>query len=735
MNASAEAKLNQIMHLNGSGRAADALIECERLVGDFPDYADACHLLGVLYCGSGQLARGLDCLRRAVELNPSDAEMQSNLGNVLHATGRTLDALACFDRAIALDPEFIQIRVNRAIARRVVKDWSGALGDLQVAISSLGASATADLFANQGVVLSELGRSEEALQSFDQALALNPHYFDAIRNKGLVLQRLGRYTEALQCFDRALQMQPSHVLLHTDRGNALNALQRYQEARDAHLSSIRIDPAYAEGHANLGVTLDNLGRTDEALKALAVAARNRPENGSIRYNYASLLLKSGEFARALTEIDAAIDLGHDSADAYSNKACMLEKLGRYGDAWDAIEIAAFRDSDNADVWLNRGVILEKFNQFDLAVEAYVRSLQLRPRSGLALRGLAHARKEQKRFTDAMVACDQSIELGGEDEIEGLWAKSFLNLHLGDFSLGWSQYEVRWKLKEFLKDHGKFLPLKFWSPGENLHGKSTLVIPEQGLGDSIQFCRYLRVLEQTGARVTLLAPRPLYALFKSNFGAEISVVDTLDLRASFDFRVPMLSLPRMFSISADQIPLADREYLSSPKEKSDEWGRLIESERSPKIGLMWSGRDNPKLSERSIRLSDLNHLLDHPATWISLQKEIRSSDAESLELAVSKGLRHFGDRQGSFVDVAGIIGNLDLVISIDTGVAHLAAAMGKPTWIMLPYSADWRWLENIDHSIWYPSVRLFRQSADRQWLPVVNQVTHALQAWASTVVMP
>jgi hypothetical protein len=295
-----------------------------------------------------------------------------------------------------------------------------------------------------------------------------------------------------------------------------------------------------------------------------------------------------------------------------------------------------------------------------------------------------------------------------------------SLITGDLPRGWVEYQ--WRRKAPIAGLSpRDFPQALWLGEQEIAGKTILLHSEQGFGDSIQFCRYAPLVAARGARVIMEVEAPLRNLMTGLAGTAEIVAKGSPL-PDFDLQCPLPSLPLAFKTGLDTIP-QNMPYLRAPKQAMAHWAALLGAKRSPRIGLAWAGNTrHVRDGERSMRLRDLLPLLDIDATFVSLQKEVRAGDAEIL---ANSGMRRFGEQLGDFSDTAGLISQLDLVISVDTGVAHLAGALGKPVWILLTHAPDWRWLLDRDDTPWYPTARLFRQADSREWGSVVARVGEAL----------
>jgi len=382
--------------------------------------------------------------------------------------------------------------------------------------------------------------------------------------------------------------------------------------------------------------------------------------------------------------------------------------------------------DLAEVLSNRGITLHELNRYDEALASYDRALVLQPDYATALNNRGINLYDLKRYDEALASYQRALALR-PDYAEAHWNEALLRLLTGDYSHGWAKYEWRWK-KESMAPVKRNFPQPVWLGGDAIDGKTILLHSEQGFGDTIQFCRYVPLVAARGAHVILEVERPLQQLMTTLAGAT-QVIAKGDPLPDFEVHCPLLSLPLAFGTRVETIP-SGPPYLRAPAQSLMNWDTRLAPQRRPRIGLAWSGNAAHQSDrQRSISLRTLLPLLDTGATFVSVQKDVNAADAGVL---TERGdILHFGDALGDFSDTAALISNLDLVISVDTSVAHLAGALGKPVWVLLAYAPDWRWLLDRDDSPWYPTARLFRQDASRAWDGVIVRVQQALRLFAES----
>ena len=468
---------------------------------------------------------------------------------------------------------------------------------------------------------------------------------------------------------------------------ALHQAGRIAEAEPIYLAILRDVPRHFDALHLLGVVRQQQGRHAEAIELIGEALSLRPDDAAALSNRGLSLRALGRAQEALESCNKAIRLKPDYADAHNNRGLALAALRRPAEALKSYEAALSHAPSHLDALNNRGIALFDMNRLGEALSAFDRVLAIRPDH-------AHAR----------------------------WNRAQVLLLSGDFARGWPEHEWRFASNPVLQ---RKFEKPVWGGDTPVDGKTVLLHAEQGLGDTIQFCRYAPLLAGRGARVVLEVQPMLVGLMRTLDGA-IDVVARGDALPAFDLHCPLLSLPLAFRTDAATIP-AQAPYLRAPASTVD-WGAQPSAKR-PRIGLVWSGNPGHKRDgARSVPFYALMPLLDLGATFVSLQKDARASDAAVLR---QTKIIDVADRLTSFADTAALISELDLVISADTSVAHLAGALGKPLWLLLPYVPDWRWLTDRDDSPWYPTARLFRQDATCAWGPVVARVRAALKTLIAT----
>jgi tetratricopeptide (TPR) repeat protein len=701
-----------------AGKLVEAEQLCQQIINAKPDLFEVLHLLGVVQSSLGKKDMALASYDRALAVRPDFAEALSNRGIALKELKQFEEALASYDRALALRPDYAQALCNRGNTLHELKRFEEALASYDRALAVR--PDYAEALSNRGLTLHELKRFDEALASYDRALTVRPDYAEALSNRGLTLRELKRFKEALTSYDRALTVRPDFAEALCNRGNTLHELKRFEEALASYDRALTARPDYADALCNRGNTLHELKRFEEALASCDRALAVRPDYAEALSNRGFTLHELKRFEEALTNYDRALTARPDYAEALSNRGNTLHELKRFEEALASYDRALIVRPDYAEALSNRGLTLHELKRFDEALASYDRALVVRPEFAEAFCNRGNTQQELKRFEEALASYDRALAVR-PDYAEAHWNDALLRLLTGDFSRGWTKYEWRWKNEsQALTKRNFSQPL--WLGAEAIDGKAILLHNEQGFGDTIQFCRYVPLVAARGARVILEVERPLQELMTSLAGAT-QVISEGDPLPDFDFQCPLLSLPLAFGTRPETIPLVTP-YLRAPVQALKNWPARLGSKSRPRIGLVWSGSPTHKKDQtRSISLHSLLPLLDIEATFVSLQKDVRTDDMAVLK--DQSNLLHFGDSLKNFSDTAALISNLDLVISVDTSVAHLAGALAKPVWILVTYVPDWRWLLDRNDSPWYPTARLFRQDNTRAWDNVTARVHAAL----------
>jgi tetratricopeptide (TPR) repeat protein len=617
------------------------------------------------------------------------------LAVVQSRSGRLAEALASYDEALAIRPRFPDALNNRANIFKALK------------------------------------RFDEALAGYDSALAVRPDFVEALSNRGKALMEMSRFEDALASYDRALASRPDHVMALNNRGRALNELKRFDEAVISYDKALAIKPDFVEALNNRGIALEGLQRLEKAFanrkQSLALAlvlgeAEALSTQGVIRHE--PVLVED-----AVANADEAVATQRDgaeaplpgNAEALSTEGVILREPGLVEDAVASSDKALAAQLDGAEALYHRARALTELGRFEDALASCKAALASRPDFAEALNQRGVIQKELRCLPEALASFGKAQELR-PDFVDAHRNEVELHLLVGDYRRAW------WKWDQQAK-RGAPAPLRSefsnppWDGLELLCDKTILLHGDRAYGDTIQFSRYIPLLAARGARVIVEVERPLRKLVAGIAGVAQVVADD-SAPAPFDLHCPFAGLPRAFGTTLNNIP-AKVPYLRASKQAVAEWDTRLGAKTRRRIGIVWSG-DPPRENNLScsIELVALVKLLDVDATFVCAQRDISAADEALLQERPE--ILTFNNALSDFSEAAALVSCLDLVISVDSCMAHLAGALGKPVWVLLPYTPDWGWFIDREDSPWYPTARLFRQRRYDDWSQVVARVSVELQ---------
>lgn len=707
-------------------------------------------------------ARGRPLPLSANRLPSSFQDMQRSIESA--ATGRRTGGLTeialCYRRALERDPQEPKALVGMSLVALASGQAEAAVKMAAAAVTAAPTMGAAWVVLGQALKAAE--RMDEAERAYGEAIRLDG--MDALARMGMGELRIaaGHPQEAIREFELALARRPAMAAAHLGLGNALALLGRNEEALERYEAALALRPRHPECEFAAGFALARLGRQKEAETRYRCALVMRPDFAAAWINLGSLLRDEGRELEAEAALRRALELRPDLISGWVNLA-LLERDRRRPEAAEAnlrrafalnpnqVETlvawcqfrAAERDVAGAREWMRwalerkdefdeavnmHGIVLHLEGRFAEAIPEFERAEALGNRAAASNRG--NSLLDMGRMEEALKAHETAVKL--EPESAGArYNLALTQLRLGDWERGWKGYEARWRFREVHR-----WPRRFTQPrwnGEELHGERVLLHAEQGLGDTIQFCRYAALVAARGG-VPVLDVQPaaeklmrLLAVVRAGL-AETAAMSTN--ATEFDLECPLMSLPAVFQTTVETVPwtgpyLSTEEELAREKRMQFAVAR-VDARSGPRVGLAWAG--NPKYkadAARSMRLKTLHPLLRAvDANWISLQKGEAAEQLARLPEDVLVVDGSSGERD--LAETAALVAMLDLVITTDTCIAHLAGAMAKPVWILLPHLADWRWMEAPERTPWYPTARLFRQRAAGDWTGVVERVVGELR---------
>ncbi|MGB7579494.1 MAG: tetratricopeptide repeat protein [Pseudolabrys sp.] len=585
-------------------------------------------------------------------------------------------------------------------------------------------SATVQEAFRQAVALHQQGRFAEAEAIYQDILRQDPTFFEALHLLGVVALQTRKTQESVELITKAIALNPNVAAAHINLGSALIALTRFAEALPSFDSAIALRPDFAEAHNNRAAALNALKRHEQALKSCDNALALKPHYPEAHNNRADALNALKRHEEALTGCDRAIALKFNYPEAHNNRGNALNALARHEEAVASYDTAIALNANYAEAYNNRGNALYNLAHPEQALASYEKAVALKPDYAEAHNNYGNASSYLKQCETALVSYDKAIALK-PDYAEAHFNKSLLLLLMGRFEQGWPLYEWRKRKANPIAARQYRQPL--WKGERNIAGKTVLLYEEQGLGDTIQFCRYAKLVADLGAKVILEAP-PQLARLLGTLSQAVQIVDAAAPLPDFDYQSPLLSLPLAFKTELSNIP-ANIPYLKADPEKSRSWKDKLGEKTKARVGLVWSGgiRPNQPVSvnkRRNIPLSVLAPLKNPNIDFYSLQKG-QPGEAELGELKRSNWngpeIIDFASQLNDFSDTAALMENLDLLITVDTSTAHLAGALGKPVWILNRFETCWRWLLERTDSPWYPTAKLYRQEKSEDWTNVIQRV--------------
>lgn len=672
--------LQQDGHLPEAARLYEEILKLDE------GHADALHMLGMIAYQRGAAETALQLIGRAILAGgPGRAGCYSNMGTIFQAQGALAKAAVCYEKAIAIDPMMAEVRLNLGLLQQLRGETEAALACYEMAAELK--PELAEAWSNLGNLRQQSGQIAEAEANFRRALALRPALAETHYNLGNLCEGAGRAQEAEQCYREALRLKPTLAEAWGNLANLLQKQERFEETVACRKAEIGLRPCSAEAHYNLAGMLVALERREEAVVEYREALALDPALTQARNNLGALYRALDRPAEAVVEFEQIPKGDPEYAGAYNNLGLAYLSLGRHAEAEAAIRETLTLEPELAEAWCNLGVVYHAQNQLDKADEAYCRAQQLNPEI------------TKVRMNRGMIALTQ-----------------------GDFRTGWQEYEWRWERAPMQK---RDFDAPQWL-GQRLEGQRILLHAEQGYGDTLQFLRYLPMVQSFGGEILLEVQPRMLRLARALPGVA-AVFAQGDPLPEFDCHLPLMSLPAVLGTTLETVP-ARVPYLVVPEEARAKAAGLDWPREALRVGLVWQGNTtflHDAYRYRSAELGQLAGLLAvEGARFYSLQ----IGAEESAAARATGKIVDLSDSTEDMADTAAQIEQLDLVISVDTSVLHLAGALGKPTWVLLPYTADWRWMLERADTPWYPTMRLFRQQQPGQWGPVVEAVRAALQGF-------
>ncbi len=735
-------------------------------------HAGAHELLAACHLATADMIQAESHLRRAVKLKPLTESNYLDLGAVLVGQRRYHEALQAVQQGAANNPGFADLQLFLANLQYETGHFELAAASYRDALKLKPDQLLA--LHNFGLALIKTNEFEQAASAFRRAIELNPEWADAHNNLGYVYHRLGRLGDAEASFERALLIDPGLALAHANAGELAMTRADAGKAIDHYRRATEINPDMAQAHLHLSNALAARGQRDDAIRHLEHCLEIVPDSVEAQLQLARLYAEAENFQSSLAwyreivavlpnHIDALVGMAEallwfaEYGDAASKAdrlkeavtACrnvlsrepdhlrarlmlgaLLGQSGKLDEADVQFEAVLLLDPGNANARHNLGVSTEsrarlapaseKLALLEKALEHYAVTGTADPHHIDALMGMASIHVEKLYNAEAATLYERILQID-PDYVPARMSYAMLKLKTGDFTIGWRDFESRWRMGNKWKAIQLQSDKPQWSKDVSLAGKTIILYHEQGLGDSLQFIRYASLVAERGARVVVRSPAALRALFASCAG--VHAVFDGDEIPEHDFLCPLMSLPLVFGTTLDTIPAAIP-YLRPAPERVLHWRRKFDGENRLRVGVVWAG--DPRLQDdnmRSLHFDRLRPLLEVPGVaFYSMQM---GSEAKA-QMADVPQIANFTDALFDFQETAALAENLDLAICVDTSSAHLVGAIGKPVWLLNRFNTCWRWMLDRSDSPWYPTMRIFRQPRLGDWDSVIAKVKLALE---------
>lgn len=717
--------LEQITRHYESGQMSAARESCRILLQQATIEADTLRQLGLIALRADDPATTVDVMQRALLIRPDDAEYHSILGSGHRELGELKQAAQCFLRATELAGECAEVHNNYGACLFELGDIDAAIFHYQRALE-LDPWLPAAHY-NLGNVRQLQGRLDDAVVCYRQALGCQPDYAEAHANLGAALHQQRRYTEAVVHYRRSLELRPDNPETHNNLGALYHEQKQFALAVECYARALKLNKEYLNAQVNWGDALRDQGRYEEAAGAYRRALDLQPAADDVRDKLGVLLQALGDLAGAEECYRVLVQHMPESIEVRNDLGVVLHLQGKTGEAVACYEEALALSADHPDTYTNLAATLREQGDLENAVKFYERALRLQPDSSRAHLGLADVFCDRRCLDDARTNYELALILEPDNpDIHLYCALSFLRM--GDFQRGWREFEWRLKIDQY---GPRDLPLPRWN-GEPLDGRKILIHGEQGLGDTIQFVRYLTLVKQSGGELLFACRDSLLPLLEHIAGVDQLLALGQPLPPC-DLHAPLLSLPLILGTTLESIP-ADTPYLQADAGLVNRWWSQLSGYDGLRIGVCWQGNPRHRRDKfRSIPLQFIEELCGvEGITVIGLQKEcssrpLRAGTPEARFVDLSQEI---DIESGPFMDTAAIMTTLDVMITCDTSLAHLAGALGVPVWVALDFFADWRWLLDRDDSPWYPTMRLVRQRSPGDWADVFRRIREALKGLAN-----
>ena len=755
--------LRKALHLHQAGDTDRAKSLYNKVLTIVPDDADALHLLGLIEHQDGNLLAARQLIDRAILHEPAHPFFYNNLGNVLKDLGLLEDALRSYRQAIVLKADYREAYHNQALIYCNRNDLPNAvdcyekmllhfpndveiekkIADLCFEMMDFDKSASYyhrilpkkvmdhSSFFKLAVIATHGDDIDQAIEYYGNALRLNPSMAEAWNNLGLLFKQRDTFKEAARCFKRAIEISPAfHEALH-NLGNVYVATDQLNRAEACFKRVIEIRPDYTNSLIQLGVLYKKKQDYQNALKYYHSALTLKPGDAELNASVGDILIAQKRYDAAKPFISKALEIEPEYPIALFSLAVIEGEIGSTERAIELYHRVLELEPESKESLYNLACRLADQDLMSEAIRAALQALQIDPDYAEMHNNLGSYYRATGDYDSAMVHFKRAIE------IDNSLAHPHFNLGLtylvrGDFHNGWKEYDWRSRV-EMYKQEYRYNDAPIWD-GTPFCGKTLLVYDEQGFGDTFQFIRYLPLVKMLGGRVVFETRAPIIPLIQHFPGIDelCERDDSLTAKTGFDLCIPLMSIPGRIGTTLSSIP-DQVPYISSPADRRIKWQRFFKENRI-NVGIAWSGnKKHINDAKRSCDIEYFERIMQVPNLSVfSLQKDVSSEEKKILNRLYIEDL---GSTFVDFADTATVMDFLDLVVSVDTSVVHLAGAMKKRVWALLAFEPDWRWLLHTDKSPWYPTISLLRQTVPGNWSIVFDDVQRRLFEFAKNYITP
>ncbi len=731
---------------HGAGRLEEAERGYRAVLAAEPGQADAWHLLGVIAQQRGQSAQAVEHIRRALAVSGPRGAYLANLGVALEALGQSNEAATALEQAVALEPGSFTAQFALANALRSLGRLDEAAGRYRHALTIEPASASAH--NNLGNALQDLGRAAEAEACYRRTIALQPTHARAHYNLGIILKDAGRLEAAAESFRRALAIAPDLAEAHVNLGVVLHDQGQLEDAVLHCRKAIALNPkdaavrdSYAKALCELGLLHKKQKRYPQAMENFLAAIECRPDDAVIRNNLGNALIEADRPAEAEAQLRRAAAIAPGMAEIHYNLGNALGAQDKIEEAATAYETAISLRGDFLKPRINLGSVLQRIGNFDRALQAYEGAAAVDPTSAEALSGKGVVLQALGRDDEGLESFQRAVELK-PDLAEGHRNAALALLMRGDFAAGWKAYEWRWRCDGSSAGWRNFPYPQWQGEAATDPGKRTILVwGEQGVGDKVLYAGMIPDLLERGYTVVMETEPRLVGLFERSFPGVRAVAkrnppDAATARSDIGWHTPLASLGRWLRPDAASFPRRNS-YLTADRARVERLRVFLEAQAVGKrlrVGISWVSRA-PKIGRhKTLDLVQWAPILRQPGIqFVDLQYGDTAAERAAVEAELGVTIAHVPDLdlREDIDGVAALATACDLVISVTNTTAHLAAALGRPTWVLVPASAGnlWYWMRGATQSPWYPTATIFRQTALGQWQDVLAQIEGRLKAFS------